>query len=173
MKQHDPIVRALNTPDMNRRITLSTLGALVMSASLWLPAGSATSAMDVVNRVVAASESIDASALKGLYSENAVFIDEGPIVIYGPNVGYEWATRVNGAFAQRHMTHFTATASKPTVAQTSSKAAYVVVPMELNAQIGATKHYHETGTFTFTLVEQSGAWKITSQVWTVLTKVIK
>ncbi|HVA27612.1 MAG TPA: nuclear transport factor 2 family protein [Candidatus Baltobacteraceae bacterium] len=160
---------------MKHRVILSVLSALAafaLAASLSLPARSATSAMDVVNKVVVASEAIDASALRGLYTDNAVFIDEGPIVIYGPNVGVDWANRVNKAFSERHMSHFKATASKPAVVQISAKGAYVVVPMELNAQIGATKHYHETGAFTFTLVRQAGVWKITSQVWTVLTKVI-
>ncbi len=52
--------------------------------------------MDVVNKlVVAASEVLDASsALAGLYTDNAFFVHEGPIVIYGPTVGLDWLTRV-------------------------------------------------------------------------------
>jgi ketosteroid isomerase-like protein len=157
---------------MKRTLT-SALATLAIAASLSLPARSATSALDIVNRVIAASEKVDASALTGLYTDNAVFVDEGPTLIYGRNAGFDWATRVNKAFAQRHMTRFTATASKPAVVQISPSGAYIVVPMELNAQIGATKHFHETGTFTFTLVPQSGTWRITSQVWTVLTKSIE
>jgi ketosteroid isomerase-like protein len=156
---------------MKRRLILSALGAALLAASLLTPARSATTALDVVNTVVTASEKIDASALAGLYARNAVFIDEGPIVIYGPNVGVEWATRVKKAFAARKMSNFKATASKPAVVQMSDvKGAYIVVPMELSASVGTKGHYHETGTFTFTLVKQAGEWKITSQVWTVLTK---
>jgi len=92
-------------------------------------------------------------------------------VIHGPDVGVQWATRVNKAFAARKMIDFKATASKPALVQMSDeKGAYIVVPMELSARIGTSGHYHETGTFTFTLVKQAGLWKITSQVWTVLAK---
>jgi len=126
--------------------------------------------MDVVDKVVTASETLDASALRGLYTDNAVFIDEGPIVIYGPTVGVDWATRVTKVFAERKMTEFKATAKQPLIAQIKPESAYVVVPMELSARAGANGHYHETGTFTFTLIRESGVWKITSQVWTVLTK---
>jgi hypothetical protein len=130
-------------------------------------------AMDVVNKVVAASEVLDAPALTGLYTDNAVFIDEGPIVIYGPTVGYDWLTRVKEKFAERKMTQFKATASTPTTAQISVNAAYIVVPMELNALVGTDKHFHESGTFTFTLVQKAEAWKITSQTWTVLAKSVQ
>ena len=60
--------------------------------------------MDVVHKVVAASEVLDVSALTGLYADNAVFIDEGPIVIFGPSVGYDWLTRVKQKFTERKMT---------------------------------------------------------------------
>ncbi len=130
-------------------------------------------AMDLVNKVIAASEVLDASALMGLYSESAVFVDEGPIVMYGPTVGYDWLTRVKKKFAERKMTQFKATAAKPSAAQISANGAYIVIPMELNARVGTVKHFHESGTFTFTLVQQSGTWRITSQVWTVLVESVK
>jgi ketosteroid isomerase-like protein len=156
---------------MNRRIFFFAV-LLALAAPSFAPAQS-PGAMDVVNKVIAASEAIDAEALRGLYTDNAVFIDEGPIVIYGPTVGVDWATRVKKAFADRHMTEFKATASAPAVAQIKPDGAYVVVPMELNARVGADKHFHESGTFTFTLVNQSGNWKISSQVWTVLNESVK
>jgi ketosteroid isomerase-like protein len=156
---------------MKHRTILSAL-AFVLAASS-LARAQSSGAMDVVNKVVAASEVLDASALTGLYTDNAVFVDEGPIVIYGPTVGYDWLTRVKQKFAERKMTDFKATASPPAVAQISANAAYVVVPMELNARVGTDKYFHESGTFTFTLVQQAGTWKITSQVWTVLEKSVK
>lgn len=157
---------------MYRRIFLLA-AVLALATSTFGRAQSPPTAMDVVNKVIAASEAIDASALTGLYTDNAVFIDEGPIVIYGPTVGVDWATRVKKSFADKHMTNFKATASEPTVAQVKSDGAYVVVPMELNAQVGPDKHFHESGTFTFTLVNQDGTWKISSQVWTVLSESVK
>lgn len=157
---------------MKHRLILSTLAFALATSS---PAGAQTSpgAMDLVNKVIAASEAIDAAALKGLYTDNAVFIDEGPIVIYGPTVGFDWATRVNKKFAERHMTQFKATASAPLIAQIKADSAYVVIPMELNSRVGTDKHFHESGLFTFTLVRESGTWKISSQVWTVLKESVK
>jgi ketosteroid isomerase-like protein len=156
---------------MKHRTAFLTLAFVFALSSQALAQSSG--AMDVVNKVVTASEVLDASALTGLYTDNAVFVDEGPIVIYGPTVGYDWLTRVKQEFAERKMTQFKATASKPTISQISANAAYIVVPMELNAVIGTDKHFHESGTFTFTLVQNSDAWKITSQVWTVLTKSVQ
>ncbi len=156
---------------MKHRAAILAL-AFAFALSSAAPAQS-SGAMDVVNKVVAASEVLDASALAGLYTDNAVFVDEGPIVIYGPTVGLDWLTRVKAEFAERKMTQFKATASKPTVAQISANAAYIVVPMELNAVVGTDKHFHESGTFTFTLAQKADAWKITSQVWTVLAKSVQ
>lgn len=158
---------------MNARMLLSVLAVFSLAASMSLPAPSSTSATDVVNRVIAASEVLDASALTGIYAANAVFIDEGPLVIYGPNVGRDWLARVKVAFAQKKMTQFKAAAMKPAVVQISTNGAYIVVPMELNARVGADKHFHDSGTFTFTLEQKSGQWKTTSQVWTVLTKIVQ
>lgn len=156
---------------MKHRTAFLTL-AFVFALSSQAPAQS-SGAMDVVNKVVTASEVLDASALTGLYTDNAVFVDEGPIVIYGSTVGYDWLTRVKQEFAERKMTQFKATASKPTISQISANAAYIVVPMELNAVVGTDKHFYESGTFTFTLVQNADAWKITSQVWTVLKKSVQ
>jgi ketosteroid isomerase-like protein len=156
---------------MKHRTTFLTLAFVLALSSL--ARAQSPSAVDVVNKVVAASEVLDDSALIGLYTDNAVFVDEGPIVIYGPTVGYDWLTRVKQEFAERKMTQFKATASKPTIVQVSANGAYIVVPMELNAVVGADKHFHESGTFTFTLVRKAEQWKITSQVWTVLTKSVQ
>jgi ketosteroid isomerase-like protein len=157
---------------MNRRMIVLAL-AIAMATSSAAKAQTAASAMNVVNQVVAASEMLDASRLTGLYTDNAVFVDEGPIVIYGSTVGYDWLTRVKRKFTARHMTQFVASASRPTVVQVSGNGAYIVVPMELNAKVGAAKHFHESGLFTFTLARQVAAWKITSQVWTVLSESVK
>lgn len=157
---------------MNRRMILWVL-AIALGTSSLARAQSAPTAMDVVNKVVAASGVLDASQLVGLYTDNAVFVDEGPIVIYGPTIGFDWLTRVKRKFAERQMTQFTGTASQPTIAQIKPDGAYIVVPMELNAKVGADKHFHESGLFTFTLTQQAGAWKITSQVWTVLAESVK
>jgi Domain of unknown function (DUF4440) len=157
---------------MNRRM-MALLLALALGTASLAQAQSAPTAMDLVNRVIAASEVLDAPALSGLYADNAVFVDEGPIVIYGPTVGYDWLARVKKKFAERHMTEFKATASPPTFSKVSDSGAYIVVPMELHANVGTDKHFQESGLFTFTLVQQVGTWKITSQVWTVLAESVK
>ena len=151
---------------------VSPVVALALAASIAHPALAATTSIDVVNQAVAASTTLDATAFDGLYARSAVLVDEGPYIGYGANAGHAWALEIQKRFAQRKMTHFKVTPSAPTVAQEKGDSAYVVVPMTLDGHLGAGAHYHENGAFTFTLARVVGAWKITSQVWTVLSRVI-
>lgn len=150
----------------------SSLAALALAASVAFPARAATTSLDVVNKAVTAATTLDGDALKGLYAKNAVFVDEGPWSAYGPHAGQEWALEVQQRFALRKMTEFKAIPAAPTIAQEQGDSAYVVVPLKLDGHLGSGAHYHEDGAFTFSLQREAGEWKITSQVWTVLTKMI-
>lgn len=151
---------------------ISPLVVLALAAFVAIPAGAATSSMDIVNKAIAASSTLVPSAFDGLYAKNAVFVDEGPYVGYGADAGHAWALAIQRRFAERKMMQFKVTPSAPTIAQEKGDSAYVVVPMKLDGHLGSGAHYHEDGAFTFTLQRESGAWKITTQVWSVLAKVI-
>lgn len=151
---------------------VSSLVGIAIAASISLPATAATTSIDVVNKALAAASTLDAPKLDGLYAKNAVFVDEGPYIGYGTNAGHAWALEIQKRFAQRKLTQFKATLAAPTIAQEKGNDAYVVVPIKLDAHLGSGAHYHEDGAFTFTLQRINGDWKITSQVWSVLSKVI-
>lgn len=145
--------------------------ALVL-ALIAAPALASGTSLDVVNKAVAASESLKPAAFDGLYADSAIFVDEGPYVGSGANAGHAWANEIHRRFKARGMTNFVVTPEPPTIAQEKGGSAYVVVPLKLDGRLGNGSHYHEDGAFTFTLARQSGSWKITSQVWTVIVKTI-
>ena len=142
--------------------------ALALATPCLAHAQMVPSAMDVVDRVVAASKVLRrVAAYWAPHSTTAVFVDEGldrDLLVSTSSISI--GSRASSKkLAERRRTQFAATASAPTVAQIKPDSAYIVVPMELNAHVGSDKRFHETGLFTFTLVQQSGMWKITSQVW--------
>ncbi len=130
-------------------------------------APSSNPAMRLVNTALAAVQRIDGSALARLYSDDAVFVDEGPPYVWrGANAGSSWASHIHQGLAKMKMRNFVTTVQKPTTTHISATGAYIVVPMVLN---GTTSRgpFHEDGAFTFTLRNRNGTWKITSQTWTV------
>ena len=129
----------------------------------------ANSPMRVVSAAIVAAKALNPSAFAGLYAPNAIVVDEGPPFTWtGATAGTTWMTGVKAAFEHIKMTHFTSIATKPIANNVSCTGAYVVVPMTLDGDFGHT-HFHEAGTFTFTLRATAGTWLITSQVWTRLT----
>lgn len=149
--------------------SLFVLTVALISSTL-LPARAAAPAstpIQVVNTVVAASATLDTTKTGGLYAADAIFVDEGsPFQWNGANAGVAWSNYIKGRFVQMKMRNFTAIAKKPSEYNHTATGAYVIIPLVLNGDYG-TKHFHEVGTFTFTLRREGAEWKITSQVWTV------
>lgn len=152
---------------MKPRLTALTAAIMLVGA---LPVTAAVQVMtpiQVVNVVVAASATQDTTKIGGLYAADAIFVDEGPPFRWsGANAGVTWSNHIKSIFTKMKMREFTAIAQRPRAYNHTSTGAYVVIPMVLDGAYG-TKHFHESGTFTFTLRRDDTAWRITSQVWTL------
>jgi len=126
------------------------------------PAAIAALAQATVN----ATNSNDATKLAGLYTNNAVVVDElDPFAWTGTEPGVTWCTRVKKELVKNKATGFHATAYAPSEYMNHGSTAYLIVPMKLAALL-AGKPFTELGTMTYTFAKVSGVWKISSQIWT-------
>ncbi len=122
--------------------------------------------MQPVSQVIAATRGGDLHAVSGLYTADAVVVDEmAPFHWTGKNAGRSWLAAVGKFIAASKMTNFNLKASPPAEVQQAGSSAYVVVPILLTGLSGG-KHVSETGFFTFALRKIGGSWMISNQVWT-------
>ncbi len=118
------------------------------------------------HRVIDASNGADTSKYAGLYTSDAVVVDENsPYIWKGANAGVAWFSRVLNVVAAMKGTQFHAASSAPSEFQMQGANAYMIVPVTITAQEKG-KPYTEHGTLTYTFRQTSAGWKISSQVWT-------
>lgn len=119
-----------------------------------------------IQTVIHATNTGKTAALAHLYTSDAVVVDEdAPFIWTGAGAGVAWLGAVGKAFQQMKMTGFKAAAGPASEYQHAGRNAYAIVPLTLTGTAGK-KAFRETGTFTFTLRQFGGIWKISSQVWT-------
>ncbi|MBV8345759.1 MAG: nuclear transport factor 2 family protein [Candidatus Eremiobacteraeota bacterium] len=122
--------------------------------------------LKLANAAMHAANTNDASAFAGLYTEDAVVVDEVPPFIWrGAGAGTAWWHAV-ASFAQKmKMTHLRATDIRVGEFKESVTDAYLVEPMTVTG-IANGKPFAEAGTTTYTFHNSGGTWLISSQVWT-------
>lgn len=117
-----------------------------------------------------AANTNDASAFAGLYTDDAVVIDEtAPFIWRGPGAGTAWWRAVVGVERKLKMRNLRAVDIRVTEFRGSATDAYLVQAMTVTA-IANGKPFSEPGTTTYTFHNSGGTWLISSQVWTAKPK---
>lgn len=122
--------------------------------------------LKLVNAIVEATNTDNASALTGLYTNDAVVVDENaPFAWRGADAGAAWWHAVDAVLAKMKLTHLKATVVRVGEFQQSPTVAYLIEALSLTGR-AAGKPFAESGTFTYTFRKAAGHWLISSQVWT-------
>lgn len=113
-----------------------------------------------------AANTNDASAFDGLYTSDAVVVDEiAPFAWRGADAGSLWWHAVAAVAAKMKMSHLQATDIRIGEFRQSATDAYLVEPMTVAGSADG-KPFAEPGTTTYTFHNSGGTWLISSQVWT-------
>jgi ketosteroid isomerase-like protein len=121
--------------------------------------------MALAQSVLDAANANDPSRLAGLYTGDAIVIDElSPFTWTGPNAGAAWLTAV-AQFLAAKKSSLTASALAISEYRSNGDAAYMVQPLRVSVVAGGKTNV-ELGTQTYTFRKVNGVWKISSAVWT-------
>jgi ketosteroid isomerase-like protein len=113
-----------------------------------------------------AANTNDASAFAGLYTDDAIVVDEDPPFSWrGSGAGTAWWHVVAAVAQKMKMTHLRAVDIRVGEFKETATDAYLVEPMTVTA-IANGKPFVEAGTTTYTFHRAAGTWLISSQVWT-------
>jgi ketosteroid isomerase-like protein len=122
--------------------------------------------LKLANAVIHGANTDDASALAGLYTDDAVVVDENPPFVWrGAGAGAAWWHVVDDVTKKIKLTHLQAVNVRISEFKQSATDAYLVQPLTV-AGIANRKPFAEAGTMTYTFHNTGGTWLISSQVWT-------
>jgi len=116
-----------------------------------------------VKAVIAAIQSHNASSVAGLYSPDAVIVDDQrPFEWTGADAGSQWFSDVSQW--SKWSPKIARFKGVPANVNIATDHAYVVVA-GMFSSADPKKPWKQAGTLTFTLRKSGGSWKISSQVW--------
>jgi len=140
--------------------------ALAPAAGIANPAPPPAPILKLANAAMHAANANDANAFAGLYTNDAVVVDEIPPFVWrGAGAGTSWWYAVAATARKMKLTHLQATNIRIGEFKQSANDAYLVTPMTVTAVAGG-KPFVEPGTTTYTFHKAGGTWLISSQVWT-------
>lgn len=116
--------------------------------------------------VIDAGNANDATRFAGLYTDDAVVVDESsPFRWTGADAGTKWWRHIQKRLTAGTTLH--ATAASPTEYQLDREGddAYLIQPVTVTITSGSTTHA-EHGMQTYTFHKANGTWKISSATWT-------
>lgn len=141
---------------------LALLPGVALAASKPPPAA----ILDPIDRVIHAANTDDTAAFSGLFSGDAIVVNENPPFIWrGAAAGSSWWRVVRSVTQRARIRHLMATNIRLGEFAQSATDAYLVQSLTVTGFIGS-KPFAESGTMTYTLHEAGGRWLITSMVWT-------
>ncbi|HEY1682028.1 MAG TPA: hypothetical protein VGF98_10365 [Candidatus Tumulicola sp.] len=119
----------------------------------------------LANVVVNVGNTNDGSSLSGIFTSDAVVVDENaPFVWRGANAGTEWWNGLTVLMKRAHMGHLHVGAVRVGEYRQSPTDAYLVDSMVITGT-QAGKPFAESGTMTFTFHKTGGRWLISTEVW--------
>ena len=122
--------------------------------------------MELSNTVMRATNTDDASALAGIFTNDAVVVDENaPFAWRGAGAGVAWWHVVEAVTRKAKLTHLKATGIRLGEFKQSATDAYLVQAMTVTGML-AGKPFAEAGTMTYTFHNDGGKWLISTMVWT-------
>jgi ketosteroid isomerase-like protein len=120
----------------------------------------------LANATMQAANSNNAAGFAGLYTNDAVVVDENPPFVWrGAGAGTAWWNAVAAVARRMNLTHLKAINIRISEFKESASDAYLVQPMTVSG-IANGKPFSEAGTTTYTFHNAGGTWLISSQVWT-------
>lgn len=152
---------------MRVRTTAFFLALTIAPAFAWAAATSPPPAISkLVNAVMAAANSDDASALSTLFTSDAVVVDENPPFVWrGSGAGVAWWHEVDAVTRKSKLMHLRATGLRYGEFKESASDAYLVQTMTVAGTMSG-KPFSEPGTMTYTFHNADGTWLISTMVWT-------
>jgi hypothetical protein len=119
----------------------------------------------LANVVVNVGNTNDGSLLSGIFTSDAVVVDENaPFVWRGANAGTAWWNGLTVLMKRAHMGHLHVGAVRVGEYRQSPTDAYLVESMLITGT-QAGKPFAESGTMTFTFHKAGGRWLISTEVW--------
>lgn len=120
----------------------------------------------LANRVLSSANANDASGFSGLYTSNAVVVDENaPFEWRGSDAGAAWWRGVQAVITKAHIAKLRATNVRIGEFRQSAGGAYLVESLTVTGMRGSNP-FAEAGTMTYTFSNAGGKWLISTQVWT-------
>ncbi|MGB6520503.1 MAG: nuclear transport factor 2 family protein [Candidatus Cybelea sp.] len=122
--------------------------------------------LKLANAVITATNTDDAAALAGLFTDDAVVVDENPPFAWrGAGAGVAWWHVVDAVTRKAQMQHVKAVNVRLGEFRQSATDAYLVQALTVTGVAGA-KPFAEAGTMTYTFHNAGGTWLISTMVWT-------
>jgi ketosteroid isomerase-like protein len=122
--------------------------------------------LKLVNAVIANTNADDAAAFAGLFTGDAVVVDENPPFTWrGAGAGIAWWHVVDAVTRKAKLTHIKAVNVRLGEFKQTASDAYLVQSLTV-AGLAGTKPFAESGTMTYTFHSAGGEWLISSMVWT-------
>lgn len=121
--------------------------------------------LKLANAVVSAANADDGARLVGLFTNDAVVVDENPPFVWrGEGAGLAWWHVVEAVTRKAKLTHLKAVNVRLGEFRQTATDAYLVQPMTITGITGG-KPFAESGTMTYTF-HYAGSWLISTMVWT-------
>ena len=120
----------------------------------------------LTSAVIHATNSDDPSELTGLFTGDAVIVDENPPFVWrGAGAGVAWWHVVQKIIKDHRLVHLQATSVRTGEFKQSSIGAYLVQSVTIT-WTAAGKPSSEPGTLTYTFQKSGSTWLISTMVWT-------
>ena len=120
----------------------------------------------LTSAVIHATNTDDPSALAGLFTDDAVVVDENPPFAWrGAGAGVAWWHVVQKIIQKERLVHLQATNIRTGEFKQSTNDAYLVQSMTITAATPG-KPLAEPGTLTYTFHKTGSTWLISTMVWT-------
>ena len=121
----------------------------------------------LVDAVIAGTNADDASAFAGLFTGDAVVVDENaPFTWRGAGAGVAWWHVVDAVTRKAKLTHVRAENVRIGEFKGSATDAYLVQALTVTGLLAGGKSFAEPGTMTYTFHKTAGGWLISTMVWT-------
>lgn len=120
----------------------------------------------LTSAVIHATNTDNPSALAGLFTDDAVVVDENPPFAWrGAGAGVAWWHVVQKIIKKGRLVHLQATNIRTGEFKESTSDAYLVQSMTITAATPG-KPLAEPGTLTYTFHKTGSSWLISTMVWT-------
>ncbi|MGB8964071.1 MAG: hypothetical protein WCB99_00400 [Candidatus Cybelea sp.] len=122
--------------------------------------------LKLANAIIHGTNTDDASSFVGLFTNDAVIIDENPPFMWrGAGAGAAWWHVVDAVTKKAKLTNLKAINVSLGEFRQSATDAYMVQAMTVSG-IADGKPFEESGTLTYTFHNAGGSWLISGMVWT-------